>query len=204
MEIRQICYDIFTFSTHNYWFSDFVHRPGILETRKHNVSEIGSVSILRSGWGEEPVQLGPLERAKSSILTWGRKPIKFPKRCVFLFLEYRKTNKVQKPTTAEYYTRTMNKVQKPTTAEYYTPSLEPFRIYLHFPFLWYTLLDTENAYIIFAHTHMKYIFVHMKIGQTYYICRRPTVKEQEHHWVLQQDFNQSNIYIIFNKIYFKS
>jgi hypothetical protein len=30
-------------------FLDFVHRPGILETRKYNVSEAGSVSVLR--WG---------------------------------------------------------------------------------------------------------------------------------------------------------
>jgi hypothetical protein len=44
---------------------------------------------------------------------------------------------------------------------------------------------------------MKCIFVHMKIGPTY-ICRRPTVKEHEHHWVLQQDFNQSKIYIILS------
>jgi hypothetical protein len=30
-------------------FLDFVHRPVFYETREHNVSETGSVSVLRSG-----------------------------------------------------------------------------------------------------------------------------------------------------------
>jgi hypothetical protein len=37
----------------------------------------------------------------------------FPKRCVFLFIEF----------------RTMDKVQKPSSNECYTPSSESFRIY---------------------------------------------------------------------------
>jgi hypothetical protein len=40
---------------------EFWTLSGVLETRKHNVSETGSVSILR--WEEKtPTQLGPLER----------------------------------------------------------------------------------------------------------------------------------------------
>jgi hypothetical protein len=35
---------------------------GILETRKHNISETGSVSVLMWG-GKSPTLLGPLERA---------------------------------------------------------------------------------------------------------------------------------------------
>jgi hypothetical protein len=43
-------------------FSYFVHRPVILKTRKHNVRETGSVSVLR-WWGRHLLWLGPLERA---------------------------------------------------------------------------------------------------------------------------------------------
>jgi hypothetical protein len=41
---------------------------GILEVRKHNVSEPGSVPILRSG-GETLSLLGPLERANLNLWT---------------------------------------------------------------------------------------------------------------------------------------
>jgi hypothetical protein len=37
------------------------NESGILETRNHNVSETGSVSVL--SWGKTPTPLGPLERA---------------------------------------------------------------------------------------------------------------------------------------------
>jgi hypothetical protein len=43
---------------------------GILETRKRNVSETGSVSVLRWGGGKTPTQLGPLERA--NLLSLGQ------------------------------------------------------------------------------------------------------------------------------------
>jgi hypothetical protein len=33
--------------TQNYWVFGLCPSPGILETRKHNVSETGSVSVLR-------------------------------------------------------------------------------------------------------------------------------------------------------------
>jgi hypothetical protein len=41
---------------------------GILETRKHDVSETGSVSVLRRKGGED-TQLGPLERAPFHLRT---------------------------------------------------------------------------------------------------------------------------------------
>jgi hypothetical protein len=48
--------------TQNYWVFGLLPTSGILETRKHDVSETGSVSVLR--WrGKTPTQLGPLERA---------------------------------------------------------------------------------------------------------------------------------------------
>jgi hypothetical protein len=65
------------------WFSDFVYRPDskYLE-EKHDVSETGSVSILR--WRETPTLLGHLDSANLNQWTWGWKQIQFPKRCVFL------------------------------------------------------------------------------------------------------------------------
>jgi hypothetical protein len=37
-------------------------------------------------------------------LTWKRKQIQFPKRCVFLFIKYRTMDKVWKPSNSEQYT----------------------------------------------------------------------------------------------------
>jgi hypothetical protein len=48
------------YCTQNYWVCGFYPSFGILATRKHNVSETGSVSILRCG-GEDTYQLGPLD-----------------------------------------------------------------------------------------------------------------------------------------------
>jgi hypothetical protein len=46
----------------NYWVFGFCPSSGIIQTREPNVSETGSVSVLR--WGREtPTLLGPLERA---------------------------------------------------------------------------------------------------------------------------------------------
>jgi hypothetical protein len=50
-------------------FSEFCPSSGILETRKHNVSETGSVSVLSWG-GETPTLLGLVERANHNH--WGR------------------------------------------------------------------------------------------------------------------------------------
>jgi hypothetical protein len=74
----------------------------VLYSKKHDVSETWSVSVLRWRWGRRPTQLGPLERERerewlrltlskgpnwvgvfSPTFTWGRKQIKFPKRRVF-------------------------------------------------------------------------------------------------------------------------
>jgi hypothetical protein len=46
-------------------FVDFVQRPEFYthKTRKHNVSETGSISVFRRGGGGGDNLLGPLERA---------------------------------------------------------------------------------------------------------------------------------------------
>jgi hypothetical protein len=51
------------YNTENYWVFRLFPSTGILETRKQDVSETGSVSVLK--WREEktPTHLGPLERA---------------------------------------------------------------------------------------------------------------------------------------------
>jgi hypothetical protein len=108
--------------TQNYWAYALSPSSGILETRKHDVSETGSVSVI--GYGEEDtysvVSLRKCQRQSLDTMaqqsrclpphTWGRKQSQFPKRC---FLQH----------------LTMDKVQKPSNSKYYTPSSEPFRIY---------------------------------------------------------------------------
>jgi hypothetical protein len=44
-KIREIL--TMVFNTQNYWVSGLCPSSGILNTRKHNVSETGSVSVLR-------------------------------------------------------------------------------------------------------------------------------------------------------------
>jgi hypothetical protein len=51
------------YNTRNYWVFGLCPSSGILKYREHNVSETGSVSVLRSG-GKTPTLLGPLERDK--------------------------------------------------------------------------------------------------------------------------------------------
>jgi hypothetical protein len=51
------------YNTQVYWFFWTFPSSGILETRKHEVSETGSVSVLRWEGEKTPTQLGPLERA---------------------------------------------------------------------------------------------------------------------------------------------
>jgi hypothetical protein len=82
-------------------FSDFIHRPGIKKQtkEKHDVSETGSVSVLR--WGKNLFCLGPLERASLHPVMDG------------LF----------------FNTRTMDKVRKPNISESYTPSSKSFSNY---------------------------------------------------------------------------
>jgi hypothetical protein len=90
---------------------------GILETGKRNVSETGSVSIpkwgggtysigyfrrcLRVQWLRLALSNGP-KRVGDSLLTWRRKYIQFPKRCVLKFLECRMTDKDQKPNNSDW------------------------------------------------------------------------------------------------------
>jgi hypothetical protein len=50
-----------TFALQNYWIPGLLPSSGIPENRKHDVSETGSVSVLRWG-GKTLTQLGPLER----------------------------------------------------------------------------------------------------------------------------------------------
>jgi hypothetical protein len=52
--------------TQNYWVFGLFPSSGILENRKHDVSETGSVSVLRWRREKTPTQLGPLERANLS------------------------------------------------------------------------------------------------------------------------------------------
>jgi hypothetical protein len=95
------------YNTQNYWVSGLCPSSRILNTRKHNVSETGSVSVLR--WrGDTPTLLRPLEKTNHNhlalylpkepnrvgvsspppLLTWRRKQTMFPKLCVFLHLEF--------------------------------------------------------------------------------------------------------------------
>jgi hypothetical protein len=46
---------------HNYWVLGLFPSSSILESRKHDVSETGSVSVLRRRGEKIPTQLGPLE-----------------------------------------------------------------------------------------------------------------------------------------------
>jgi hypothetical protein len=56
----------------NYKFYFGLHpSSGIYKTKNHNVSETGSVSILRWMGQERPVQLGPLGRASPNHCTTG-------------------------------------------------------------------------------------------------------------------------------------
>jgi hypothetical protein len=52
----------------NYWVFGLFPSSGILGTRKNDVSETGSVSVLRCVGRKTPTQLGPLDRA--SLYHW--------------------------------------------------------------------------------------------------------------------------------------
>jgi hypothetical protein len=56
------------YDTQNYWVFGLRLSSSIAETRKHNVSETGSVSVLRWGGGATPTLLRPLERANFNQL----------------------------------------------------------------------------------------------------------------------------------------
>jgi hypothetical protein len=86
------------FFSHNNRVLGLFPSSGILESRKHAVSETGSLSVLKRG-GRHLLSWVP-EKELTSItgpdLAWGLKEIKFPKRHVFCFLEYRTMEKVKK------------------------------------------------------------------------------------------------------------
>jgi hypothetical protein len=50
------------YNTQNYWVFGLCPLSAVLKTREHNISETGSISLLRLS-GETPTLLGPLERA---------------------------------------------------------------------------------------------------------------------------------------------
>jgi hypothetical protein len=89
------------YNTQNHWVIGIFPLSRILNTRKHNVSETDSVSVLSLGEGDL-YSVGSLRESRTldlsvrldlskgsnrvgylSPLTCGRKQIRFPKRCVF-------------------------------------------------------------------------------------------------------------------------
>jgi hypothetical protein len=63
-------------NTQNYWISGLCPSSEILNSRKHNVSETGSVSVLRRGEGDT-FSVESFRRANLNYWT------EFPKRSVF-------------------------------------------------------------------------------------------------------------------------
>jgi hypothetical protein len=90
---------------------------GILGARKHDVSETGSVSVLRCA-GKTPAQLGLLERDIVGVLP-----------------PHLRTKTDPVPETSCFLVSRIpddGKVQKPSNSECDTPSSEPFRIYFYY------------------------------------------------------------------------
>jgi hypothetical protein len=50
------------YHTQNYWVFGLFLSPGILGTRKHDVSETGSVSVIRYEW-EDTYSVGSLRQS---------------------------------------------------------------------------------------------------------------------------------------------
>jgi hypothetical protein len=69
------------FDTQDYWVFWTSLSSGILETRKHDVSETESVSILRGKGGEDTYSVGPLR--KSLRLRLKLRLALLNKRCFF-------------------------------------------------------------------------------------------------------------------------
>jgi hypothetical protein len=55
-------HDLTTIKLKNYWVFGLCPQSSILETRKHNILETGSISSSGEGGGETTTLLGPLER----------------------------------------------------------------------------------------------------------------------------------------------
>jgi hypothetical protein len=49
------------YHTQNYWVFGLFPSSGVLGTRKHDVSETGSVSVLRYVWGGDTYSVGSSE-----------------------------------------------------------------------------------------------------------------------------------------------
>jgi hypothetical protein len=82
------------YNTQNYWVFGLCPSIGILETRKHNVSETGSVSVLRWGGGKISTLLGSLERADLSDWQSPRKNSNspYPSSCSYCKLKMETNN----------------------------------------------------------------------------------------------------------------
>jgi hypothetical protein len=63
----------YTPDVQNYWAFRLCPSSNIIKSRKHNISEIGSVSVL--GEGEMPAVLGLLERANLNHLRMESDPV---------------------------------------------------------------------------------------------------------------------------------
>jgi hypothetical protein len=85
------------YSTQKYWVSELCPSSIVLNTGKHNVSETGTISVLR--WEGGDTLLGSLEKA--NLNHWTRSQLQFPVHCTFYYLEFRMIDKVQKPSNSE-------------------------------------------------------------------------------------------------------
>jgi hypothetical protein len=56
------------YNTQNYWVSGLCPSSRIINVRKHNIPETGSVSVLQGEGRETPIMLGPIERA--NVIHW--------------------------------------------------------------------------------------------------------------------------------------
>jgi hypothetical protein len=57
-------------NTRSYWVFGLCPSSGILKTKEHNVSETGSVSVLRWG-GEDTYSVGPIRKSQPQFIDWG-------------------------------------------------------------------------------------------------------------------------------------
>jgi hypothetical protein len=79
--------------TQNYWVLGLCPPSGILETRKHYVSEIGSVTMCRWG-GKTPSHLGPIEKL-TSISFWDTGRWTKSKNSVLLSVIHHRQNRLE-------------------------------------------------------------------------------------------------------------
>jgi hypothetical protein len=97
---------------------------------KHDVSETGSVSVLRCG--KKPILLGPLERA--SLNHWIIRPVIEAQQNRF-FPHLRRKHPVSETSCFPLFvfnTRTMDRVRNPNISESYTPSSESYSNYCEY------------------------------------------------------------------------